>query len=111
MDQQAILSKIPFVNYTLVEETLKNYYGDQEPPVELFPRWIAQTKLFNEAHSSQTGAYLVAVDTELERRIVIGHNFPNRVLGVNEMITTTDVLKLLGTQIGEHIEVNVSLRA
>lgn len=51
MDQRALLSKIPFVNYTLVEETLNSYYGSMEQPVELFPRWIAQTKLFNDAHT------------------------------------------------------------
>ena len=41
MDQQAIMSKIPFVNFTLVEQTLNNYYKGMEKPVEMFPRWVA----------------------------------------------------------------------
>ena len=51
---------------------------------------------------------MIAGDSELERRIQIGHNFPNRILAQNEMITTTDVLQLLGQKIGDNIEVNVS---
>jgi len=41
IDQRTLLSKIQFVNYTLIEETLNEYYGDMERPLEVFPRWIA----------------------------------------------------------------------
>lgn len=44
----------------------------------------------------------------LERQIIVGHEFPNIILQQNEMITTTDVIKLLGNEIGDKIEVNVS---
>ena len=79
-----------------------------EPPFDVFPRWIAQTKLSNEEGTKQTSAYLVAADTMLERQIIVGHEFPNIILQQNEMITTTDVIKLLGNEIGDKIEVNVS---
>ena len=41
MDKQAILSKIPFVNFTLIQDTVDEYYGTNYQPVEYFPRWIA----------------------------------------------------------------------
>jgi hypothetical protein len=63
MDQRSLLSKIPFVNFTLIEETLDEYYGDMERPLEVFPRWIAQSKILNDEGTTQTNAYLVAVDT------------------------------------------------
>ena len=44
-----------------------------EIPFEVFPRWIAQTKLSNEEGSNHTSAYMVSADTELERKIIIGH--------------------------------------
>lgn len=73
MDIRTILSKIPFVSFTKIEETLREYYGEMERPFEVFPRWIAQTKLFNEEGTNHTSAYMVSADTELERKIIIGH--------------------------------------
>ena len=109
MDHRTILSKIPFVNFTLIEETLDEYYGEMERPFEVFPRWIAQSKIFNDEGTRQSNAYVVAVDSVLERKIIVGHNFPNMVLEQGQMITTTDVLKLLGNNIGDLIEINVSI--
>lgn len=109
MDNRTILSKIPFVNFTLIEETLDEYYGDMERPFEVFPRWIAQSKILNDEGTRQSNAYVVAVDSKLERKIIVGHNFPNMVLEQGQMITTTDVLKLLGNKIGDLIEINVSI--
>ena len=73
MDFRTVLSKIPFVSFSKIKETLEEYYRDMEIPFEVFPRWIAQTKLSNEEGSNHTSAYMVSADTELERKIIIGH--------------------------------------
>jgi hypothetical protein len=108
MDSRTLLSKLPFVDFIEIKTAVKSFYKDMEPPFDVFPRWIAQTKLSNEEGTKQTSAYLVAADTMLERQIIVGHEFPNIILQQNEMITTTDVIKLLGNEIGDKIEVNVS---
>ena len=60
-------SKIPFVNFTEISEVLDDFYGDRERPIEIFPRWIAQTNVLN--GSKKTSSYMVAGDSALERSI------------------------------------------
>jgi hypothetical protein len=50
-----------------IKTAIKDFYKEMEPPFDVFPRWIAQTKLNNEEGTKQTSAYLVAADTMLER--------------------------------------------
>jgi hypothetical protein len=61
----------------------------------------------NDDGSKQTNAFFVAADTALERQIRIGHNFPDKILEKDQLITTTDVLKLLGLKTGDTIEVSL----
>lgn len=67
MDSRTLLSKLPFVDFMEIKAAVKYFYADMEPPFDVFPRWIAQTKLSNEDGTKQTSAYLVAADTMLER--------------------------------------------
>ncbi len=67
MDSRKLLSKLPFVDFMEIKTAIKDFYKEMEPPFDVFPRWIAQTKLNNEEGTKQTSAYLVAADTMLER--------------------------------------------
>lgn len=49
-----------------------------EPPVGLFPRWYAQTKLENLSEGKFTSAYMVAGDSLHERKVGVAAGFPVR---------------------------------
>ena len=51
-----------------------------EPPVGLFPRWYAQTKLENLSEGKYTSAYMVAGDSLHERKVGVASGFPIRQL-------------------------------
>lgn len=96
---------MPFINYTQISADIDKIYEKKgvEPPVSLFPRWIAQTKLENPSQSKFTSAYMISGDSLHERQIGLAKGFPIRELKRHEMITTNDVLSVLGAQVGDQI--------
>jgi hypothetical protein len=69
---------------------------------------MAQTTLFNtNAGHLNTTAYMIAGNSTLERMIGVAPEFPNRIFGRNELVTTTDVMNLLNVKEGDTIEAHV----
>lgn len=101
---------MPFINYTYIQEDIDHIYAKKgiEPPVGLFPRWFAQTKLIND--EKFTTAYMIAGNSLDERRKGIGMGFPIRELHRHEIITTTDVMEVLDASPGDQITVSVSIK-
>lgn len=84
-------------------------YQGKEIPIELFPRWMAQSTLFNtQVKDRNTTAYMIAGNSTLERMIGVAPEFPNKIFKRDEIATTTDVMDLLGVKQGDTIEANVS---
>jgi len=80
-----------------------------ETPIELFPRWIAQTTLFNPTlKTKNTTAHMIAGDSHLERKINVAPEFPKILFGRSEMSTSTDVMKILDLKEGNEVEAHVS---
>ena len=61
------------------------------------------TKLENPNVGTQTSAFMVAGDSLHERKIGLAKGFPIRELKRHEIITTTDVMSVLGTKPGDQI--------
>ena len=83
--EQGFKSWAPFINYTEVQSDIESIYKKKgvEPPVGLFPRWYAQTKLENlnaEEGKLFTSAYMVAGDSLHERKVGVAAGFPIRQL-------------------------------
>ncbi len=75
----------------------------------MFPRWIAQTTLYNpSAKHKNTTAHMIAGDSHLERKINVAPEFPKSLFGRHELVTTTDVMKILGLKAGQQVEAHVS---
>ena len=96
---------MPFINYTQIAGDIDAIYDKKgvEPPVRLFPRWFAQTKLVNPEAGKFTSAYMIAGDSLHERKVGVAPGFPIRQLKRHEVITTNDVLSVLGAQVGDQI--------
>ena len=103
------ISALPLVNYTDISALIDQEYKNRTKPIELFPRWFAQTKLYNENREFHTQAYVFAGDSRLERNIRIAPGFPNNILGKDEMITTHDVMSLLNINVGDMVEADIDL--
>ena len=101
---------MPFINYTDIAADIDKIYEKKgiEPPVGLFPRWFAQTKLENPETNKFTSAYMIAGDSLHERKVGVAPGFPIRQLHRHEVITTSDVLAVLGAKVGDQIQVSVS---
>jgi len=56
-----------------------------------------------------TTALVVAGNSKNERDIGVAPNFPKDILGQDEMITTSDFMNILGTQVGEHVNARFDL--
>lgn len=106
--EQSFKSWLPFINYTEISNEIDNVYAKKgiEPPVRLFPRWFAQTKLIH--GNKWTSAYMIAGDSLHERKIGHAQGFPIRQLKRHEAITTNDVMNVLGVVPGEEITISVS---
>ena len=106
--EQSFQSWLPFVNYTQIAHDIDQIYEKKgvEPPVGLFPRWFAQTKLENPDNNKFTSAYMVAGDSLHERKQGVAPGFPIRQLKRHEAITTNDVLAVLGAKAGDQITVS-----
>jgi hypothetical protein len=100
---------LPFVNYTEIVEHIESVYDSygEDPPVELFPRWVAQTRIFNADHTRNTSSYMIAGDTVTERNTGMAPGFPIHKLGPKEMITTSDIASVLGVVEGDKIHAEV----
>lgn len=97
------MSRIPTVNFTELSQIAQNAYRSKglESPIELFPRWIAQTTLFNpDFKTRNTTAHMIAGDSHLERKINVAPEFPKRTFARNELATTDDVMNILGLKEG-----------
>ena len=108
--QQSFMSKIPTVNFTELEKTAIDAYSAQglESPIELFPRWVAQSTLYNpENKQKSTTANLIAGNSKLERKINVAPLFPKNIFAQGELATTMDVLNILGLEEGQEIEAHV----
>lgn len=106
------MSRVPTVNFTELQEIADEAYQSKgfESPIELFPRWIAQTTLFNPAiKTKNTTAHMIAGDSLLERRINVAPAFPKTIFARNELATTFDVMNILGLQDGQQIEAHYDL--
>ena len=101
--EQSFQSWMPFINYTQINEDIEAIYQKKgiAPPVGLFPRWIAQTKLTNPADGKFTSAYMISGDSLHERQIGVAQGFPIRELKRHEVITTNDVMSVLGAKVGD----------
>ena len=68
----------PFINYTEINAHMEGIYAELDKPmdVELTPRWIAQTRVFNTDRTFNTSSYMVAGDSIRERNIGIAPGFP-----------------------------------
>lgn len=96
------MSRIPTVNYTQLEEIAQQAYKGKQTPIELFPRWMAQTTLYNPANRDRnTTAYMIAGNSSLERKIGVAPDFPKKIFGLKEIATTADVVNLLGLTVGD----------
>ena len=104
---QNFMSNIPTVNFVELEKVIEKAYAGVERPVEIFPRWMAQTVLYNTERTHKTQAYLIAGDQSLERNLGIAPGFPRMQLKKDEMITTTDVMSLLNLKVGEEMNVDI----
>lgn len=51
---------------------------------------------------------MIAGDSKKERNIGIAPGFPVRVLKQDELITTANILTVLGVEVGEYISTDVS---
>lgn len=112
MAEQSFKSRIPTVNFTELEQTALDAYGKygKETPIELFPRWVAQTTLYNpQMKSKSTTAHMIAGDSYLERKINVAPEFPKMLLARHELTTSTDVMQLLSLEEGQQVEAHVSL--
>lgn len=109
--EQGFQSWMPFINYTEIKEDIDAIYDKKgiPPPVGLFPRWYAQTKLENLKDQKFTSAYMVAGDSLHERKVGVAQGFPIRQLKRDEAITTNDVLSVLGAEIGDQMQVSFDL--
>lgn len=97
------MSRIPTVNFTELNEISHNVYASKgkESPIELFPRWIASTTLYNpNAKTKNTTAHMIAGNSYLERKINVAPLFPKHLFDRHELATTNDVLKILGLEAG-----------
>ena len=47
--QHGVLSSIPFVNFREIDNIIKEVYAakGKEPTIDLFPRWVAMTTIYN----------------------------------------------------------------
>ena len=109
--EQSAQSWMPFINYTRIQADIDDIYAKKgfEPPVSLFPRWFAHTRLENPRDESKiTWAYMIAGDSLHERKIGLAPGFPVRKLERHEAITTKDVLSVLGASVGDQIQISVS---
>ena len=106
----SVLSSVPFVDFQMINNHLKDVYSssDSEQEIDIFPRWIAMTSLYNLERSLQTSAFMIAGDSKLERNIGVAPGFSNKVLKQDEMITTDDIMTVLGLKIGDMISTDVS---
>jgi hypothetical protein len=97
------MTRIPTVNFTELTEISKNVYLDKglEEPIQLFPRWVASATLNNRNTRRNTSAHMIAGDSMLERRINVAPEFPNKIFKRDELATTSDVLDILGVQVGD----------
>lgn len=98
---QSFGALIPTVNFTQLNEIAENSYSElgQLSPIELFPRWTAQSLLISGEHT--TTANMIAGNSSLERLIRVAPDFPNINLGQQDMITSQDVLDILQLQAGD----------
>jgi len=85
---QSFMSKIPTVDFVALNALVEQSYANRTKPIELFPRWTAQTQLNSLDRQFKTQAYLFAGDTRLERNIGVAPGFPKDILKQDEMITT-----------------------
>ena len=105
-----IQQKLPLVNFTAVQQRVKERFPDPEKQnFDLFPRWMSQTSLYNADRTKFTSAYMVVGDSKLERNIGIAPGFPVRVLGQDELVTTSDILTVLGLEEGDTVQTDIDL--
>ena len=52
---------------------------------------------------------MVVGDSKLERNIGIAPGFPVRVLQQDELVTTSDILTVLGLEVGDIIQTDIDL--
>ena len=52
---------------------------------------------------------MLAGDSELEMKLGVAPGFPNVKLGRNDLVTTNDVLNLIGVSEGDEVQVDVSI--
>lgn len=105
------MSKNPTVNFTELQETVDNARINlgYESPIQLFPRWIALSTLYNpNDRSKNTTANMIAGNSKLERAINVAPRFPKNLFKQGELATTQDVVNLLGLQVGKEIQAHVS---
>lgn len=100
----------PSINFTQLDEKANRIYDKvANPPIELFPRWIAQTTLFNPNNvMANTSAHMIAGDSYLERKINVAPEFPKMLPERNEIITSGDVMRILDLKEGQSVEAHVS---
>lgn len=82
--QQSFMSRIPTVNFTELQKISYDAYEAKghESPIELFPRWVAQTTLYNPDNKlKNTTANMIAGDSLLERKINVAPGFPKHIFG------------------------------
>ena len=80
---QTFKSKIPLMNFTRMVEIIDEVYTKKgiESPMNIFPRWVAQSTLVNpNKRSRNTTAHMVAGDSYLERKINVAPEFPKTIL-------------------------------
>lgn len=78
--------------------------------MNIFPRWIATSYLFNpDQRTKNTTVHMVAGDSYLERKLDVAPDFPKTILKRGEIITTVDVMHILGLKEGDVVEASVSV--
>jgi len=100
-----------FLNFTEIQEHIDTEYAKigQVPEITLFPRWLAQTKIYNIDKTLNTSSYMIAGKQEMERKIGVAAGFPIDELKRGELITTKDVAQVLNADQGDTVTVDFDL--
>ena len=56
-----------------------------------------------------TSSYMIAGDSKLERNLGVAPGFPSRILKQDELITTNDIMTVLGVEEGDMISTDFDL--
>ena len=109
--QHSLLSSLPFVDFRAIDNSLKEAYAskDSEPQIDLFPRWVAMTSIYNQDRTKMTSSFMIAGDSKLERNLGVAPGFSNRILKQDELITTNDIMTVLGVSEDETISADFDL--